>query len=68
MIKVYAKIGKRYFASEYKADRQGNLREGSVKASESRMVARVYNSVDLVIRDARLLGVSLDCIEFEKAA
>ena len=58
----------RYFASEYKADRQGNLHEGSVKASETKLVARVYDSVDLVIRDARLLGVSLDCIEFEKAA
>ena len=68
MTKVLAKVGNVYFASRWFSDRQGNLKEGEAITSSSKMVARRYNSIDLVERDAKILGIALDSIEFEKVA
>lgn len=68
MNKVMVKIDNVYFASRWFSDRYGNSFEGEIVVSTSKLFARQYDNADNIIRDARLLGVSLESISIEKIA
>lgn len=68
MTKVLVKVGNVYFASRWFSTQHGQLKEGEVTGSDSKLFARRYDCIHMVERDANLLGINLADVEFEKVA